>query len=80
MLSYIVPSKPTNLNVRPLSHDLIKITWEPVDNAGDAQVTGYVLEVNKMGNTRYPKISYRELTGDLMETTESGLEESTDYQ
>ena len=42
---YTVPSVPTNLTAKALSHDQMKITWGPVADNGGADVNSFVLKV-----------------------------------
>ncbi|XP_065884691.1 uncharacterized protein [Dysidea avara] len=74
-----VPSAPTNLTAEALSHDQIKITWEPVTDNGGADVNNFVLKVIEM-DTSTRAFDDRQFRGDQMEATPNGLKNNIEYK
>ena len=84
---YTVPSVPTNLTAKALSHDQIKITWGPVaDNgtyvpvslAGSADVNSFVLKVAEV-DTGTLASGDRQRPGNIRFASLDGLKDNTKY-
>ncbi|XP_065884702.1 titin-like isoform X5 [Dysidea avara] len=73
-----VPSVPTNLTAKALSHDQIKITWGPVADNGGADVNSFVLKVAEV-DTGTLASGDRQLPGNIRVASLDGLKDNTKY-